>query len=78
MKEENSALHLIQAIEDGLQAWQQDTQSPGDSPATSQQSQIGWDAALNGWLQGNGEPNKRSTGLNGAGKIKQMLDGGTY
>jgi len=49
-KEENSALHLIQVIEDGLQAWRQDTQSPRNSPATSQQSQIGWDTALNGWL----------------------------
>jgi len=35
---------------DGLQAWQQDNQLTDDSPAPQQQSRIGWDVALEGWL----------------------------
>jgi len=49
MKETNSAPHLITAMENGLQAWQQDNAVSDKSLASLQQSTIRWDAALDGW-----------------------------
>jgi len=50
MKDGNSALHLIQALVEGLQAWQSETISLDDLQVSTKQSGIGWDGILDGWL----------------------------
>jgi len=50
MKDENSALHLIQALVEGLQAWQSETISLDDLQVSTKQPGIGWDGILDGWL----------------------------
>jgi len=53
MKAEQSDPQLIQALVEGLQAWQNSTpasEDTSDTPAASKQKQIRWEALLEGWL----------------------------
>jgi len=50
MKDEQTDPHLTQVLIAGLQVWHNETSSSIDLPATRQQSQLSWDAALDGWL----------------------------
>jgi len=50
MKDEQSDPNLIQALTQVLQAWRSGTALSEHTPAFHKQSQLGWDAALDGWL----------------------------
>jgi len=50
MTTEQSDPQIIQDILNRLQAWYDDTDPPEATPAAQQQSRLGWEALLDGWL----------------------------
>jgi len=50
MKSEQSDPQLIQAMITRLQAWYDGMTSHEDALAANQQSQLGWETVLDGWL----------------------------
>ncbi len=50
LKQEQSDPQLIIALLNGLCLWRKGESVPDDTSATAQQANIGWDAAMDGWL----------------------------
>jgi len=50
LKEEDTDPALTQDLIAGLQSWYQGTPAQPSSPATLQQSLLGWEGVLDGWL----------------------------
>jgi len=51
MKQEQSDPQLNQILTMGLQTWQDNAPQLTNSPVAHQQSELGWDATLDGWLR---------------------------
>jgi len=50
MKQQQMDPLLIHTLIAGIQAWCEGTNAEEDTPVFNQQSQLGWDAALDSWL----------------------------
>jgi len=50
MKQQQMDPVLTSSLIAGIQVWQEGKTTEDDTPASTQQSQIGWGAALDGWL----------------------------